>query len=51
MKSRKMSPDWWERRRAFERQSAENLQRLRELVAKGMAELEERRRREAQSSS
>jgi hypothetical protein len=43
MKRRKLTPEQEAAYREFRRQSTENLRRLRELVAKGMEELEERR--------
>ena len=45
-KKRKTTPEEIEAEREFRRQSDENLRRLRELVDRGWAELEERRRRE-----
>jgi hypothetical protein len=51
MKRRKRTPEEEAAYREFRRQSAENLRRLRELVDKGMAELEARRAREQQSGA
>ena len=45
-KKRKRTPEEIEELRRFRIQSDENLRRLRELVDRGWAELEERRRRE-----
>jgi hypothetical protein len=49
-KRKKRTPEEMARVREWRRQSDENLRRLRELVDRGWAELEERRRREATSS-
>jgi hypothetical protein len=43
MKRRKRTPEELAAEREFERQSAENLRRLRELVARGLAQLEQQR--------
>ena len=50
MKKRKMSPEWWAQRREFEREADERLKRLREVVARGLAELDEKRRLDEQRS-
>jgi hypothetical protein len=49
-KRKKRTPEEIAQEREWRRQSDENLRRLRELVDRGWAELEERRRREATSS-
>jgi hypothetical protein len=51
MKRRKKTPEEEAAYREFRRQSAENLRRLRELVARGTAELEARRAREGGAGS
>ena len=50
-KRKKRTPDEIAQERAWRRRSDENLRRLRELVDRGWAELEERRRREAASGA
>jgi hypothetical protein len=49
-RKRKRTPDEIAQEREWRAQSDANLRRLRELVDRGWAELEERRRREAASS-
>jgi hypothetical protein len=50
-KRKKRTPEEIAQERAWRRKSDENLRRLRELVDRGWAELEERRRREAASGA
>ena len=50
-KRKKMTPEEIAQEREWRVQSDANLRRLRELVDRGWAELEERRRREAAASS
>ena len=50
-KRKKRTPEEIAEVRDWRRQSDENLRRLRELVDRGWAELEERKRREAAPSS
>jgi hypothetical protein len=50
-KRKKRTPEEVAREREWRRQSDENLRRLRELVDRGWAELEERRRREGATGS
>jgi hypothetical protein len=50
-KRKKRTPEEIAQEREWQAQSDANLRRLRELVDRGWAELEERRRREAAASS
>jgi hypothetical protein len=50
-KRKKRTPEEIADEREWRRQSDENLRRLRELVDRGWAELDERRRREAAAGS
>ena len=51
MRRRKMTPEQEAAYREFRRQSTANLRRLRELVAKGMEELEQRRAQDTRRAS